>query len=844
MIDFKKRLTQGSSERKMNPVEIYDTIDRKSVTGPLRPAQKYILEKWYGEYKEKRDLIIKLHTGEGKTLIGLLLLQSRINSGHGPCIYICPNRYLVQQVCEEAHKFGVPFCSILDEHEIPNDFLSGQKLLITHAQKLFNGMSIFGIGNRYVSTDTIIMDDSHACIDVLKSAYTIIIDKSKNEKLYCGLVELFEDSLRDQGEGSFIDIKTGNYDTLMAIPYWSWIDKKTEVLEMLSKNIDDNQIKFTWPLLKNSIESYGCCITSNLIEISPYSTNVSVFGTFSNANHRILMSATTQDDSFFVKGLAFDINAVKNPLRNEQQKWSGEKMLIFPSLIHDDCDRDLVITKFSKSKHPQFGIVAIAPSTKKSVQYKNLGATIADRYNIFDEIEKLKKGVFDNILVINNRYDGIDLPDEACRILIIDSMPYFESLTDRYEESCRPNSETISKRLAQKIEQGIGRGVRGEKDYCALLIIGSDIVKFMRSIATNKYFSVQTRKQIEIGMSIAEMAQEDIKEDTSPIETVISLIKQSLGRDEGWKEYYSSEMDAISDNDVSLTVFEQLATERDIEQLCNQGEYLKACDAMQSFIDKLPPNDNLERGWYLQQLARYTYYISAERSNELQKAAFKLNAQLLKPREGIKYMRVSYINENRANRIRTFLNRFSSYQELKLSISAILDNLSFGVDSDKFEEALKEVGELLGFISQRPDKEIRKGPDNLWCGIDNQYFLFECKNEVCEGRSEISKHEAGQMNNHCGWFEEEYGKDVVVSRFLISPTKELSYAANFTHIVRIIRKGKLRDLKTNIKKFINEVAPYALSDISDEKLLYFIKLHKLDLDNMQNYSEDYFHKTR
>ena len=72
MIDFKKRLNQGASERKMNPVEIYDTIDRKSVTGPLRPAQKYILEKWYGECKEKRDLIIKLHTGEGKTFSAYL----------------------------------------------------------------------------------------------------------------------------------------------------------------------------------------------------------------------------------------------------------------------------------------------------------------------------------------------------------------------------------------------------------------------------------------------------------------------------------------------------------------------------------------------------------------------------------------------------------------------------------------------------------------------------------------------------------------------------------------------------------------------------------------------------
>lgn len=41
--------------------------------------------------------------------------------------------------------------------------------------------------------------------------------------------------------------------------------------------------------------------------------------------------------------------------------------------------------------------------------------------------------------------------------------------------------------------------------------------------------------------------------------------------------------------------------------------------------------------------------------------------------------------------------------------------------------------------------------------VDGQYFLFECKNEVDENRSEINKIEAGQMNNHCGWFADEYG---------------------------------------------------------------------------------------
>ena len=58
---------------------------------------------------------------------------------------------------------------------------------------------------------------------------------------------------------------------------------------------------------------------------------------------------------------------------------------------------------------------------------------------------------------IVNRYDGIDLPDDMCRILIIDSKPYSENLTDRYEENCRPSSEITLLRIVRSIEQGLGR---------------------------------------------------------------------------------------------------------------------------------------------------------------------------------------------------------------------------------------------------------------------------------------------------------------------------------------------------------------------------------------------------
>ena len=64
-IDFKKKLASRTITPKTNPIELYGTLDRKSVAGPLRPAQEIVLSEWYTKRRADKDLIIKLHTGEG-----------------------------------------------------------------------------------------------------------------------------------------------------------------------------------------------------------------------------------------------------------------------------------------------------------------------------------------------------------------------------------------------------------------------------------------------------------------------------------------------------------------------------------------------------------------------------------------------------------------------------------------------------------------------------------------------------------------------------------------------------------------------------------------------------------
>lgn len=842
MVDFKKKLKEGKIEAKLNPIEIYESLDRMSETGPLRPAQYSVLTDWFENRRKSKNLIIKLHTGQGKTLIGLLILQSKLNSKDGPCLYLCPNRYLVEQTIIEAKKFGIPYCLIGEERGLPDEFTNGEKILVTTVQKLFNGKTRFGLDNKSQKIGTLILDDSHACIDSINSSFTIKIDK--NEELYSDFLNLFETDLVNQGEGSLLDIKLSKYDTILPIPYWSWIDKKTEVLNLFSEKLEKNKsLQFAWPLIRNNITNCNAIISGQSIEIFPYYIPMHHFGSFQNAEQRILMSATTQDDSFFIKGFGFDKESIEKPIVDITHKWSGEKMLLLPSLIDDSLTKLDLLKEFISHKKKKHGYVALVPSFRYAEEYEQLGAKLIDNENIFDAISELKKENFSEMYVLANRYDGIDMPDDCCRVLLIDSKPFFTSHKDRYEEMCRPLSDTINTKIAQKIEQGLGRSVRGEKDYSVIILMGGDLVKFIKSSKSKKYFSDQTLKQIEIGLEIAESAKDDLKSEKEPLKVLLSLVNQSIHRDNDWKDFYRERMDEIKLKYKSSDLLDLLILEEEAERANYKGEYLTAIQKVQNIIDQFIIEDS-EKGWYLQELARYNYQISKVDSISTQKSAFKNNYQLMHPKDGITYKKLAYINENRINRIVNFISQHNSYEELMLSIDNLLDSLAFGIPAEKFESALQELGLSLGFLSQRPDKEYKKGPDNLWCGIEDKYIFFECKSEVSDTRSEINKYEAGQMNSHCGWFDDVYGDKNVV-RLMVIPTKNLTYQSNFTHEVKIIRKGKLKKLRDNVRDFYKEFSKYNIHDLSNEKIQEFIDNHELSIEHlMSDYSEDYFHNKK
>ena len=835
MVDFKKRLGKAVVEKPLAPTDIYDRLDRASDKGPLRPAQRYVLDAWHSERRADRDVILKLHTGQGKTLIGLLILQSKLNEADSRGLYLCPNNFLVQQTLVQAKQFGIAAVGPDDDGAIPSSFFDGKAIMVAPVQKLFNGLTKFGLGASSTAVQNIVLDDAHACIDAIKSACMIRL--GADHPAYAPIVDLFSADLEDQGVGTFADIRNGNYGAFLPVPYWAWFGRYADVAGLLAKHSASKTLKFTWPILKDALRDCLCVVSGAELVIAPYLPPLDMFGSYSGAAHRVFMSATVTDDSFLVKGLGLQQATICNPLLYPDETWSGEKMILLPSLIDQTLTDQEIVSMFGKPRDRwPFGVVVLTPSFDASQDWASEGAVVAEGKSIETRVEELRAGDFAHTLVIANRYDGIDLPDETCRILVLDGKPFGEPLLDRYWESCRPGSEIIATRTARIIEQGLGRAVRGEKDYCAILMTGADLVKAVGTLEGRAHFSEQTRTQITLGLEISEYARDDVAKGVAPRTALRALIKQCLNRDEGWKEFYVERMNAVRRVEAIPKMVDIFEAERRAEAAHRLGNTEQAVQAIQALLDGGRLTAESDRGWYLQEIARYQYSRDKVASNRTQLSAHAKNRYLLRPREGMKISKLAPLSQKRVAAIVEWIGGHWTYDNLTVSVEAILEHLRFGVRAEHFEAAIDDLARALGFRGERPDKEWKAGPDNLWALRDGEYLLLECKSEVDRTREAIHRDETGQMNNASAWFAREYS-GAHATRVLIIPTRKLSPGAGFNDRVLILRERGLRRLTKNVRQFFTSFRELDLRDLDEAKMQVLLDANQLRIEDLAGYAE-------
>ena len=243
-IDFSDMLDEDS-EAVLHPRDIFFTLDRSPNFSFPRDIQTEVMNRWFDD-RDKRDSVIKLNVGSGKTLVGLLLLQSSLNEGKGPALYVAPDKQLAQQVTNEAAALGI---EVTDDPRDPS-YAAGDRICVVNVYKLFNGKSVFGVGASQINIGTVVIDDAHACVSTITEQFRMTLHS--NHKAYQEIFAAISEDLKGYNEARFIEIEAGDPRAYLEVPFWIWAAHHSDILRALSNHRLDNELQFTYPLLKEN----------------------------------------------------------------------------------------------------------------------------------------------------------------------------------------------------------------------------------------------------------------------------------------------------------------------------------------------------------------------------------------------------------------------------------------------------------------------------------------------------------------------------------------------------------------------------------------------------------------
>ena len=749
-IDFKKLREAKKHQAVIDPIEIFQRLPKSARIKDLYGSQVEVLQAWF-KTRNEQDHILKLHTGGGKTLVGLLIAQSSLNEIGEPVLVVCPNRQLVGQTLEKASEYSIS--AVPYDKPLPQEFLNGNSVMVATYAALFNGKSKFGVrGGDVLGLGCVVVDDAHVGSGILRDQFTIRLKrKAENggDDLYTTITGGFRQAFKDAGRlGTFEDVVSGNEYGVLEVPYWSWLEKLDETQAFLRDNAA-GRYELEWSFLRDHLRYCQCLITKEGVAITPVFPLVDLLPSFSDCKRRVFMSATIPDDSEIIRAFDAAAESLQRPLTSKSVAGISERMILVPELMDlriNDVPGTMKKLATNAAKVGRSTVILV-PSDYAAKQWVD----VAEYPNKSDLVEaklgELVAGKTHGPLVLANRYDGIDLPDEACRFLVLAGLPRAVGEYETYRANSFVGATSINRAIAQKIEQGMGRGARGPGDHCVVLVTGRDLVGWLGKESNLRFLTTSTHAQLEMGV--------DVSKSISQRGEFVGTINRCLNREKEWVKFHAETLaDLTLNTTVEPDAIESATTERHAFQLWRDAYHEKAISKLTKRADG-PAADRLERGWLLQFAAKIALDWGKQAlANELQQRAFADNRNLLRPRTGVARAE-PILPGPQADAI---VKRIGPFRYKRGYIAEFDENVSFlapACSSDQFETALCELGSTLGFEASRPEKTLGNGPDVLWVISPEVGLVIEAKSRKNKPNA-LTKQQHGQLLVAEIWLKENF----------------------------------------------------------------------------------------
>jgi hypothetical protein len=111
-------------------------------------------------------------------------------------------------------------------------------------------------------------------------------------------------------------------------------------------------------------------------------------------------------------------------------------------------------------------------------------------------------------LALAARYDGIDLPGDACRVLVLTGLPVGESLVDRFTDQTLRIERLRAAHVATRVVQAIGRIFRSNTDHGAVIVSNIELERWLSDPQNQRYMPELLQRQVQLGFELRRMVDE------------------------------------------------------------------------------------------------------------------------------------------------------------------------------------------------------------------------------------------------------------------------------------------------------------------------------------------------
>ena len=481
---FKHRTARSATPT--DPEQLYRTLAGRNGAPPaLWVHQGDVLRSWYDGCADSNDVAVELPTGAGKTLVGGLIGEWRRRSKGERVAYLCPTRQLAQQTAGNLRSYGLPVVLLTGR---VNTWSAADRARYTSSESIAVSVysHVFNSNPAIDDAQMLVLDDAHAAESYVSSPWRVTIgrEESAYQDVLAVIASALDPLVLNDLRGEFPDSRFATTVYLASPLGVAQVSTELETALRIAANSSalNNEATYALTMMRGHIDRCLIYVSYRSLLIRPLIAPTGFHRAFESPQQRLYMSATLGAGGELERSFGRrSIKRIPAP-KGWDKQGTGRRLFCFPELTDDLCaspgDADDwiadTITSVGKA-------VVLTPDNRTAQVFRERripnGLEVYAAQDVEDSLSVFAEAT-NSVLLLTNRYDGIDLPDDSCRLVVLQDLPARGDLQERFLYASLGALEVLQERLRARVVQGAGRATRNSGDYAVVIVAGNELTSF------------------------------------------------------------------------------------------------------------------------------------------------------------------------------------------------------------------------------------------------------------------------------------------------------------------------------------------------------------------------------